>query len=328
VKAAPQASPLTAHHATDPDGFAAALLGGQFEFHALPGRPFAGTVRQLQLGDLAIQMASVGPHRSRSALVPGFSTVLVPLDAPAAPPRVNGEPVGQVNALLVPGGIEFQCHSVVPHAWAALALPPALVQEWLEDASHPAGAGNALSVLGLAPRAARDLAGALWFAARLADEVPDMLRAACGEALAMSLRETLYSCLTERPGAPRKPRSTREAQRILADAEALLTDRLDQPIYSEQICAVLGISPRKLHYAFIAATGTSPHAYLKARRLAMVRRSLIQSHGNGAQRVKSIAMAHGFLHGGRFARDYQKMFGETPMTTMRSGGAIAERSSR
>jgi len=317
LAATPQVIARQVDHTNDPDCFAAGLLGGQFAFRALPGRPFAGTLRHLCLGDLVIQIAKVGPLRSRSALAPGLSTILVPLDAPVAAPQVNGEAVAETNALLIPGGIEFQCHSVVPHAWAALALPPSLVREWLEDASHGSAMDGAVTLIGLAPRAARDLAGALRFAARLADEVPEMLSAGSGDGLAMSLRETLHSCLTDHPGAHRRPRSTHEAQKIVARAEAFLIDRLGQPIYTEQLCAALGVSPRKLHYAFVAVTGASPHAYLKARRLAMARRALLGRNGNATNRVKCVAIAHGFLHGGRFACEYQDMFGETPAATLR-----------
>lgn len=122
----------------------------------------------------------------------------------AATPHVNGEAVAEANALLVPGGIEFQCHCLVPHAWAALALPPSVLREWLEDASHGAAVDGAVTLIGLAPRAARDLAGALRFAAPLADEVPEMPSAGSRNCLAMALRETLHSCLTDHPGAHRQ----------------------------------------------------------------------------------------------------------------------------
>jgi AraC family ethanolamine operon transcriptional activator len=59
----------------------------------------------------------------------------------------------------------------------------------------------------------------------------------------------------------------------------------------------------------------SPQAYLRRRRLVLVRRAL-QSARDGPALVKSVALAHGFWHQGRFARDYAAMFGEMPSETV------------
>jgi AraC family transcriptional regulator, ethanolamine operon transcriptional activator len=57
--------------------------------------------------------------------------------------------------------------------------------------------------------------------------------------------------------------------------------------------------------------GLSPHAYLKRRRLVLVRRALQSAH-DGPVLVRSVALGHGFWHLGRFARDYAAMFREMP----------------
>ncbi|MCC7280771.1 MAG: hypothetical protein IT556_00225, partial [Acetobacteraceae bacterium] len=80
----------TVHHANQPEHFAAALQGGAFEFSAKPGAGFVATLRLFQLGGFFIQHARIGPHQSRSALLPGLSTLLVPLRIGAIPPEVNG----------------------------------------------------------------------------------------------------------------------------------------------------------------------------------------------------------------------------------------------
>lgn len=138
----------------------------------------------------------------------------------------------------------------------------------------------------------------------------------------MSLSETLSDCIAAAGGAtggatPR-PRACRDAWRILRNADAYLASRLDQPIYTGELCNALGVSARRLHYAFAATVGLSPHAYLKARRLALARRALLRPDAIGPHRVKTVAMMHGFMHFGHFAQDYRKMFGESPSATFAS----------
>ena len=62
-------------------------------------------------------------------------------------------------------------------------------------------------------------------------------------------------------------------------------------------------------------TGLAPQAYLKSRRLALVRRALMEG-SDAPMLVKSVALAHGFWHLGHFVKDYKALFGETPSTTL------------
>jgi AraC family ethanolamine operon transcriptional activator len=122
--------------------------------------------------------------------------------------------------------------------------------------------------------------------------------------------EALTSDASARPF----PRAAREAQRIVLSAEDFLVTRLDTPIYTSQLCNALSVSARKLHDAFLATVGMSPHAYLKSRRLILARRAL-QQEGGDPSSIKSVALAHGFWHLGHFARDYRQFFGEMPSAT-------------
>jgi AraC family ethanolamine operon transcriptional activator len=51
-------------------------------------------------------------------------------------------------------------------------------------------------------------------------------------------------------------------------------------------------------------------------KLNALRRELQQSNGTG-MRIGDIAMRWGFLHFGRFAEDYRRLFGERPSDTLR-----------
>lgn len=312
----PPAASSAVYRLNETGAFSRALLGGEFEFLPMPGADFYGTLRLLRLGDVMVQHAEVGPHASRNALSAGLQMLLLPIRHAAAPPSVNGASVGENEALLVPGGAEFHCHCTGAHEWAALALPPGLLEEAGEVAPLPLKGHETVGRLGLNGDPFRRLAGALSAAAKLADSLPETMQMPeSADGLAKSLQDMLAAALGAAAGARSAPRAAREAQRIVLRAEEFLVTQLDRPIYTSEVCGALSVSARKLHDAFVATVGTSPHAYLKARRLALVRQAM--QRGNvGARSVKSAALAHGFWHLGHFAQDYRRMFGEAPSETL------------
>jgi AraC-like DNA-binding protein len=312
----PPAASSAVYRLDEAGAFSRALLGGEFEFLPMPGAEFHGTLRLLHVGDLMVQHAEIGPHASRSALSAGLEMLLLPLRHAATPPSVNGAAVLENNALIVPGGTEFHCYCTGSHEWAALALPPGLLEAAAEFALPPGDRHGAVRQLGLQGGPLRRLAGALSTAAALADNLPEAaLTPGCAAGLAMALQDLVTVALTAGADARSTPRAGREAQRVVLRAEEFLFSHLDRPIYMLELCDALAISARKLHNAFLATVGLSPHAYLKARRLAIVRRTLQRGTAD-VRRVKSVALAHGFWHLGHFAQDYRRMFSEVPSETL------------
>jgi len=311
----PPAAASAVYQATDPGVFSRALVGGEFEFLPMPRTCFDGTLRLLRVDGLVIQHARIGPHASRSALSAGLQMLLMPIRQASAPSSVNGAAVAMSDALLVPGGSEFHCHCRGELEWAAVALPASLLEEAAEVAPPPVREQGAVNRLRLPDGPSRGLADALSAAAALADSLPEtLLISGCAEGLAMSLQDMVTEALTSDASARPFPRAAREAQRIVLSAEDFLVTRLDTPIYTSQLCNELSVSARRLHDAFVATVGMSPHAYLKSRRLVLVRRALQQKGGDPSS-IKSVALTHGFWHFGHFARDYQRFFGEVPSAT-------------
>lgn len=99
-------------------------------------------------------------------------------------------------------------------------------------------------------------------------------------------------------------------------------ERVTLPELSE----VCGLRPRSLTNAFEAVTGTSPMAYLRARRLRRVRYALESARKEA--KIIDIAADSGFWHMGHFAAAYRAMFGETPSQTLlnakRYAGLLAQ----
>ena len=81
------------------------------------------------------------------------------------------------------------------------------------------------------------------------------------------------------------------------------------------LCTELGVSVRTLQYAFRAYIGMPPLTYLRLCRLNRAR-TLLRASEPACENVTRIALQLGFLHLGRFAGDYRRMFGEAPSTTL------------
>ena len=300
----------------EPDEFAGALLGGSFEYLRLPGRRFAATLRTLRLGDLLIQTADDGAHVSRAAFHSGIAGLLVPLHYDGDTATVNGVRSTRSNAFLAPGGLEFAAVAPDSLGWAALALPMTLLEELAELAPPALRKAATIRTLELPGASLSRLSAVLGAAARMTEHVPAALDTpGTAEALAASIREALAESLAPGIGIVPQRRATRNAMRVVRDAEAFLHAHLDRPLHRDDLCAALGVSRRKLHDAFVSTVGLTPPAYLKTRRLTLVRRALKAAPPERSL-VKSIALAHGFWHLGYFAKDYRALFGELPSETL------------
>ncbi|HEY9641455.1 MAG TPA: helix-turn-helix domain-containing protein, partial [Coleofasciculaceae cyanobacterium] len=95
-----------------------------------------------------------------------------------------------------------------------------------------------------------------------------------------------------------------------------IMENLDRPWTVHDLCTKLHVSERTLRYGFQESFGMSPMAYLKIQRLNEVRRQLKASVANQTT-VTAVAIRWGFWHMGQFAKDYKKMFAESPSETLR-----------
>jgi AraC-like DNA-binding protein len=299
---------------SDPDAFAAALLGGEFEYLPLPGQPFAATLRTLRVGDVVVQQAADAPHITRAAFQRGLTGLIVPRHLPGRTPSANGTMLHDRNALLLPGGADFTVACPDPQDWGAVALPDSMVED-LRELGATASHGSGIEIMEIAAPALVELGAVFAAAGRMAADMPDILAApGCADGLAASLRELVATTITAGFAPPARGRAAREATRVLRGADDYLRSHLDRPIYRDDLCAALGVSRRKLHDAFVAVVGMSPPAYLKLRRLVLARRALRAGDGD-KQLVKAVALSHGFWHLGYFANDYRALFGELPSQT-------------
>lgn len=123
-----------------------------------------------------------------------------------------------------------------------------------------------------------------------------------------ALRSAWQQCVPTR-----KPRVVKRLRR-LRQANDFITEHLGQPLYLDDLCAELDLTPRAVENLFRDLLGVNPITYLRQRRLHAARQVLRESAASPGV-VKHVALEFGFWHQGRFARDYRALFGERPGET-------------
>jgi AraC-like DNA-binding protein len=116
-------------------------------------------------------------------------------------------------------------------------------------------------------------------------------------------------------------RIVRDSIRKIREADCSLITIAD-------LCHMAGVGKSRLHQAFSETYGISPGAYLHRLRLTSIRERLLSGQAP-PRSVKDVAIQHGFLSSGQFARAYRDMFGELPSQTLRaSSGGVRKKFSR
>ena len=98
--------------------------------------------------------------------------------------------------------------------------------------------------------------------------------------------------------------------------EEYLEAHCHEPHSARDFVAVAGVSASALYAAFRRHRGYTPSEFLKNVRLRRVRDELIRASSPAAT-VKQIASRWGFNHLGRFSKEYQLRYGESPSQTLR-----------
>lgn len=103
--------------------------------------------------------------------------------------------------------------------------------------------------------------------------------------------------------------------RVIRRAREYALAHPDQPPSILELCSRVGASRRKLQYCFQETLGINPVAYLRTLRLNAAHRALRRGAGES---VQDVAAQWGFCHLSRFARDYQRLFGQLPSATLKA----------
>jgi transcriptional regulator GlxA family with amidase domain len=126
---------------------------------------------------------------------------------------------------------------------------------------------------------------------------------------------SVVDCLSEPPSREERLAPGHYAT-IMRRFRRVLEAAPDQALYIPEICAAIGVPERTLRHCCQEQLGTSPKRYLLRRRMHLARRALLAASPT-PRTVTDIATRYGFFHFGRFAGDYQAIFGEPPSATLR-----------
>lgn len=144
---------------------------------------------------------------------------------------------------------------------------------------------------------------------------------ASGEAL-HGLEQQLMDVLIECLSAGSMDAGSAEAMRmrdVTTRFERLLEGEATQRSYSlciGEICSILGVSDRALRRSCAYNLGMSPSSYYRLHRMHLAHHALRRC-GPDAVRICDAARRAGFLHLGRFAGAYRKLFGQSPSAILR-----------
>jgi AraC-like DNA-binding protein len=114
-----------------------------------------------------------------------------------------------------------------------------------------------------------------------------------------------------------KPVSRKNDLRIVRNSLRKIREADNSLLTIPDLCHLAGVGKSRLHQAFSEIYGISPGAYLYRLRLTSIREKLLSEEAP-ARSVKDVAIQHGFLSSGQFARAYRDMFGELPSQTFRA----------
>jgi AraC-like DNA-binding protein len=152
-------------------------------------------------------------------------------------------------------------------------------------------------------------------AGQLAENAPEILaHPDAARGLEQALIEAMVGCLAYRES---RENSLAQGQHaiVMHRFHNLVEENSEEPLYIPEICKAVGVSERTLRMCCHEHLGMGPKRYLLLRRMHLARRALRQA-ALEATSVTAIAMRYGFWQLGRFAVEYQSLFGESPSATL------------
>lgn len=99
-------------------------------------------------------------------------------------------------------------------------------------------------------------------------------------------------------------------------AQAFIESHLHEDLKLEEIATAAGVCSRLLQKAFAQECGCSPMRFVTKSRLEAVQQEL-ERRSIADTKIMDVMMDYGFTQGGKFAKEYQQLFGEKPSDTLK-----------
>ena len=153
-------------------------------------------------------------------------------------------------------------------------------------------------------------------AGQLAEDAPAVIaHPEAARGLEQALIEAMIGCLADGEGRE-DSLAQRHHELIMRRFRRVVEEHPEEPLYIPEICKAIRVSQRTLLACCQEHLGMAPKRYLLRRRMHLARGALREA-GRDAPTVTDVATRYGFWQLGRFAVEYQSLFGESPSATLR-----------
>ena len=293
------------------DHFADTVRGWDLDFHQLDRGSFCAELRQVET-DAALVIHALFNRKleQRGGVPPGRWTFGI-LE-PSSPEIVwRGQKVSDQMMMVYPPGSDLDAATPPGFRVLTVSVPIAVIEEWNELNQMDGGRG-----LRLMDGVARIESSKLETIRRAANRLLSVAEAdnPLTHELSRDVQSNILESLPMAVFNKTKP-SAEKQSRTLKILKDYIEAHLGEQITLTDLCAVAKVSPRTIQRSFKSRFGTTPKAYIQARRLNHVRRDLSIEKNYGIL-VADIANRWGFWHMGQFASDYRHLFGELPSETL------------
>jgi AraC-like DNA-binding protein len=302
---------------TDPDDYTASIRGANTEVTVTGRGEFTAKLIRIDLHRLWMHRFSDNlPRIAHTSHMKGRAFTLFRT---------------QPGPSLLAGGLDMQPTNIVRHSdadayhqrssgsasFAAMSLP---VEDMVSLGAAIAGLDLTLPkdalILTPAPHALAKLQRLHAAAGQLAEDAPEIIaNPEAARGLEQALIEALVGCLDNREALPNGSAQGQHAI-VMRRFRRVVEENSEQPLYIPEICKAIRVSDRTLRMVCQEHLGMGPKRYLLLRRMHLARGALRHSAPDAAS-VTDVATRFGFWQLGRFAVEYQSLFGESPSATLR-----------
>ena len=301
----------------DPDEYAAAILGGEVELTVAARGDFHAKLIRIDLHCLWMQrFADNLPRVIHSAHVPGRASVKF-RTAPGPSFFAASLEIRSTNLVRHSLADNYHQRSSGAAHFGTMSLP---VEDMAALGETMAGADltppRDTMLITPPPSAVAKLQRLHAAAGDLAKKAPEILaNADAARGLEQALIEALVGCLADRDGRRKNNLAQGQHTMVMRRFRRVVEENPEQPLYIPEICRAIGVSQRTLRMCCREHLGMGPRRYLLLRRMGLARRALRHAAPD-ATSVTAIGTRYGFWELGRFAVEYQALFGESPSATL------------
>ncbi len=302
---------------TDPDDYAAAIRQGTYELTITERGDFSAKLIRIDLHRLWMQRFYDNLPRISHITGWGGRAVIAFRTRPGPSLLSSGMEMRATNIVRYSEGQNYYRRSSGRAAYGSMSLP---IVEMAAVGEAMAGVNLTPprdGMLVTPPPAAMERLQRLHAeAGDLAEKAPEILgNSEAVRGLEQALIEAMVSCLA-RQAEPESGLAQGQHAIVMRRFRRMIEENPEQPLYIPEICKAIRVADRTLRRCCQEHLGMGPKRYLLLRRLHLVRRALRHARPE-ATTTTDIATRFGFWQLGRFAVEYQSLFGESPSATLR-----------